>query len=239
MVLLFADTRMEDQDLYRFLVQAAQNVGAPLVCIADGRTPWEVFEDEKFIGNSRVDPCSKILKRQLLRRWMQDNCDPKDTVAYVGLGWQESHRFLGQSGRKGLKERAAETGWTFEAPMCEEPYMDEYGVLAWLKAENIKPAKLYEEGFPHNNCGGFCVKAGHAHFAHLLKMRPDTYRFHEEKEQQLREKLGRDDISILTDRRGGTKTPITLRQLRERIESNQQLTFDESMEWGGCGCAIE
>lgn len=39
MVLLFADTKMEDEDLYRFLDQAAANVGAPLVRIADGRNP--------------------------------------------------------------------------------------------------------------------------------------------------------------------------------------------------------
>jgi hypothetical protein len=36
-----------------------------LVWIADGRHPWEVYRDEKFIGNSLVDPCSRILKREI------------------------------------------------------------------------------------------------------------------------------------------------------------------------------
>ena len=56
LVLLFADTRMEDPDLYRFLHEAAADVGGELVVIAEGRTPWEVFTDVRFLGNSRVDP---------------------------------------------------------------------------------------------------------------------------------------------------------------------------------------
>jgi hypothetical protein len=239
MTLLYADTRMEDEDLYRFLVQAASNVGAPLVCIADGRTPWEVFGDERFIGNSRVDPCSKILKRELLDKWCRENTDNADTVHYVGLDWTEQHRFFGQGKSRGFKRRMADAGLTAEAPMCERPYMSKEQMLTWMESEGIKRPRLYEMGFPHNNCGGFCVKAGHAHFKLLLQAMPERYRHHEEQEQRLREKLGRDDISILKDRRGGTTKPITLRQLRERIEGNEQMTFDEETEWGGCGCAIE
>ena len=69
LVLLFADTMMEDEDLYRFIVDAAKNIGGEFVRIADGRTPWQVFTDERFLGNTKVDPCSKILKRQLLDKW--------------------------------------------------------------------------------------------------------------------------------------------------------------------------
>jgi 3'-phosphoadenosine 5'-phosphosulfate sulfotransferase (PAPS reductase)/FAD synthetase len=41
LVLLFADTLIEDEDTYRFLREAAANVGGQLVEIADGRTPWD------------------------------------------------------------------------------------------------------------------------------------------------------------------------------------------------------
>ncbi|MGP4029731.1 hypothetical protein [Actinomadura sp. 3N407] len=50
--LLFADTYAEDEDLYRFLEEAAAQIGAPLVRIADGRTPWQVFDDEHYLGNA-------------------------------------------------------------------------------------------------------------------------------------------------------------------------------------------
>lgn len=43
LVLLFADTKMEDEDTYRFLPEAAANIGALLVTVADGRDPWQVF----------------------------------------------------------------------------------------------------------------------------------------------------------------------------------------------------
>lgn len=45
--LLFADTGIEDEDTYRFLYESAANVGAPLVEIRDGRTPWQVFHDKR------------------------------------------------------------------------------------------------------------------------------------------------------------------------------------------------
>ena len=38
--LLFADTLMEDEDLYRFLEEAAENIGGKLIKIVEGRTPW-------------------------------------------------------------------------------------------------------------------------------------------------------------------------------------------------------
>src|SRR3990167_1123824 len=110
MTLLFADTRMEDEDLYRFIVQAASNVGAPLVVLADGRTPWGVFNDERFLGNSRIDPCSKILKRKLLDKWRDANMNQLTDVNYVGLDWTELHRV------ERLLPRVVP--WRYAAPLC-------------------------------------------------------------------------------------------------------------------------
>jgi len=53
--LLFTDTRMEDEDLYRFLDESEKQLGVELVRIADGRNPWEVFKDRRMIGNTRHD----------------------------------------------------------------------------------------------------------------------------------------------------------------------------------------
>ena len=43
--LLFADTLIEDEDNYRFLHEAASDIGAELVIVADGRTPIEAMRD--------------------------------------------------------------------------------------------------------------------------------------------------------------------------------------------------
>lgn len=52
LVLLFANTQIEDDDLYAFVHASAAQLAVPLVVVADGRTPWEVFEDKQIIGNS-------------------------------------------------------------------------------------------------------------------------------------------------------------------------------------------
>jgi len=196
-----------------------------LVWIAEGRHPWEVFEDRRFIGNSSVDPCSRILKREFMDAWRDSNCTPDACVMYVGIDWSEKHRLA--------RMLPLVAPWRYEAPLCEPPYMTKCGVLDWMRSECIEPSRGYALGFPHDNCGGFCCKAGIAHFAQLYRVRRSVFDWHEWWEQRLRSQVG--DYSMLTDRRGGTKKPLTLSALRERIESGEQFG---SEEWGGCGCAL-
>ena len=73
-------------------------------------------------------------------------------------------------------------------------------MLDALRASGIAVPQLYELGLPHNNCGGGCVKAGQAHFAHLLRVHPCRFEEWEQREQELRDYLGA-DVSILDDRR--------------------------------------
>jgi hypothetical protein len=239
LTLLFTDTIMEDEDLYRFLDEAVADVfwdrPPNLVRLADGRDPWQVFEDERFLGNSGVDPCSKLLKRQPAYRWLKENCDPADTIVYLGLDWTEEHRFDDGKGR-GAKARYARNGWVCKAPLCEAPFVTKRELYRKLEEEaGIRLPRLYVLGFPHNNCGGFCIKAGIAHFIHLLRTLPQRFAYHEEKEQGIRIFLGK-DVSILKETVNGETRPLTLRDLRLRVEAGGQ--FD-MFEWGGCGCFLE
>lgn len=234
MVLLFCDTRIEDDDLYRFLRDAAYNVGAPLVMIADGRTPHEVYKDQRFLGNSRVAHCSAELKQKIADAYVAANFDPTNLCLYIGIDWSEENRFFGDGKRqKGFKKRMAELGWTCEAPLIDAPYLTGRDIIAAMKAEGLKPPRMYEEGFAHNNCGGRCCKAGMGHWAHMLKVRPEAYAQSENEENELRDMLG--DVSMLSDRAGGggKKKVFTLTQLRQRVESGGQV---DMYEIGGCGC---
>lgn len=225
--LLFADTMMEDDDLHRFNRDASAYFGLPITRIADGRNPWEVFRDERMLGNSRVDPCSKLLKRELLGMWMRQNCVEMAATLYLGLDWSEGNRLA--------TVRAAKPGWRVEAPMQWTPLWDKPRMFRELEVIGIEAPRLYKMGFPHNNCGGFCVKAGQAHFAHLLKVMPERYAFHEGQEEEFRREL-EFGHTILKDRSGGVTRPLSLRELRERIEAGKH--FDP-LEWGGCGCAVD
>jgi hypothetical protein len=225
LVLLFTDTLIEDADLYRFLGEAAENVGGELVRLSEGRDPWQVFSDERMLTH-RFDPCSKILKRQMADRWLAEHCDPAVTTVYVGIDWFEVHRF------ERLRDRRAIDRWRYEAPMCDAPYMTKDAMLDWLRSEGIDPPRLYAMGFAHNNCGGFCIKAGQGHFANLLRTMPERYAYHEQKEQELRAELG-PAAAILRDRSGGESRLVTLREFRERIEGGGQV---DMFDIGGCGC---
>jgi hypothetical protein len=225
LTLLFADTRCEDQDLYRFLEDAAADVGAELTRICEGRTIWQVFRDERFLGNTRADPCSKILKRQMAERWLAEHCDPASTIVYVGMDWTETNRYE--------RLRELRRPWHYEAPLVAPPYLSKIDMLDLARAAGLEPPRLYALGFAHNNCGGGCVKAGAGHFAHLLRVLPEVYGEWESNEAALRAFLGRDDVAILRDRRSGETKPLTLQQLRERIEADAQIDL---FDIGGCGC---
>jgi 3'-phosphoadenosine 5'-phosphosulfate sulfotransferase (PAPS reductase)/FAD synthetase len=229
LTLLFADTLMEDEDTYQFLEAAAANVGGDLVRLRDGRDIWQVFRDVKFLGNTRIDPCSRVLKRELMRKWVDARCDPKSTTIYVGIDWTEAHR----------AERYARYWQPYEVrcPLTEPPYLTKQQMLDAAGAEGLPSQRLYQWGFHHANCGGGCVKAGQAQFELLLRRLPDRYRWWEEREQEIRAELGK-DITILRDRyvRNGREVvkPITLRAFRERLEAQPGL-FDAE-EWGACAC---
>lgn len=226
--LLFTDTSMEDEDLYRFLDDSAAQLGVPLIRLKDGRTPWDVFTEKRMLGNTRVDLCSRVLKREVSQKWLAENA-PAATLVF-GVDWEEKHRI------DGLRRRYGELGYTVEAPMTESPWMTKGDVFAWMRREGLEPPRLYRMGFANNNCGGFCVRAGHAHFKTLLREMPERYAGHEQREQDLRGQLGK-DVAILRDREFGDTKPMTLREFRQRLESGE--TMDDLFGIGGCGCFVD
>lgn len=227
--LLFADTRVESPDLYKFVQAAAAGLGCELVTIADGRTPFEVFHDERFLGNARIASCSKLLKQKPSERWVKEHCDPKLTTLYVGIDWSEIHRLP-----------AIEKGWApykVEAPLTQPPYMTKPAILTALKADGLTLPQAYADGFPHNNCmEQGCVRGGQAYWSLLLRKRRSTYLATEVEEQGMRDYLEK-PVSILKERAQGVTSPLTLREFRERLERQPGL-FDDN-EWGGCGCFTE
>lgn len=91
-ILLFTDTLIEDIDLYRFLDETEQDFGIEITRIADGRTPWQVFKDTRFLGNSKLAKCSHILKQEIAKKWLQSNYGPDECILYLGIDFTEIHR---------------------------------------------------------------------------------------------------------------------------------------------------
>lgn len=228
---LFTDTKSEDEDLYRFIDEAVADIGGTLVRIADGRTLWELFADERMIGNTRADICSRVLKRDLARDWLMSEAghSPGFCTLYFGIDHSELRRV-----------DAIRDNWrpyTAEFPMTERPHMTKQDMMLACDRAGIDPPRIYAEGFPHNNCGGFCVKAGHAQFAHLLSARPDVFAYHAAQEEAFRARVGK-DVAVLRDRRGGFTKPLPMLEFKRQIESGER-TVDRR-DWGqGCQCFVQ
>lgn len=227
---MFTDTLIEDNDLYRFIIETSAEIFGvtgeklasllkratelPLVhtdmasrrialeslridtiaeipsllWLSEQRDVWDVFEESNFLGNSRIAPCSAQLKQRMSRRYVKANFSAEDTVLYLGIDWTEDHR-----------TKAPVKNWApypVEFPLCGEPYVNKIDIVRNLEVLGIEPCALYTLGFSHANCGGFCVRAGQGHFANLLEKNRELYLYHEDKEREFINNIGK-DVSIL------------------------------------------
>ena len=250
-VLLFADTKTEDDDLYRFLYECRDFLECELVIIADGRTIWELFTENKFIGNSKMDICSNTLKRKLLNDWVdltygidiQEQClDYKGELQFnidglplyktirtlschvhLGIDFSEHHRLTRLQGY--MNPKIYRSTLVEEGRIVNKNFSEAFG---------IKKPFLYSLDFAHNNCGGFCVKAGLGQFKKLYEALPERYKFHEENEQKV---LLLGGLPFLKKTTKGTKRYLTMKEYREEyLEKN--LAEEFKFDLGGCGCAI-
>ncbi|MYW46353.1 hypothetical protein [Streptomyces sp. SID161] len=279
--LLFADTLIEDEDLYAFNDQASAKLGIPITRVADGRTPWQVFEDKRWLGNTRIAQCSWELKQLVCGQWLVENADPANTVIYLGIDWSETHRIraivMGYAhtldGCKKIRvggelislcaslfdedgnrlpgpgcANLLPVAWTVDFPLTRPPYRDKRDLIAEAKKSGLATPEMYDQGFPHANCGGACIKGGVGNFTRLYEVYPDRYAAAEQAEEKMRRLLGK-DVSILRDRRGGVLKPLPLAELRRRIEHRKFEQPDllslldaepddliDTQDMGGCGC---
>ena len=224
--LLFADTGIEDEDLHRFNADVARAVGREIIRLVDGRTPWDVYIDRKWIGNTRTAHCSTELKTKPVMAWLDANAAPDDPLV-LGMDWAEMDRI----------ERAAEA-WR---PRPVVSLLNKYKVYRWqhdliLAEHGIKPPRLYAQGFLHNNCGGFCCKAGQSQFVRLLASNPERYALHESEMERAMAAIGETARPFLRVTTNAGLQYMTLREFRQHIEAGGQTDlFSDS----GCGCFTE
>jgi hypothetical protein len=134
--LLFADTGIEDEDNYRFLEESANYIGGHLIRIKDGRTPWDVFNEGKWLSHRQGEKgCSYQLKILPCKQWIESNPEitPKNTVLYFGINFEEIHRI-----------DAISANWSpyqVDTPLCwdEFGWADKAAVFAALKEANLAP----------------------------------------------------------------------------------------------------
>lgn len=202
----------EDPDVWRLCEAVSAELGITVEYIGLNLTPWDIFHQERMIGNTRIDPCSRRLKREVLTAWMVAHCDPADTTLYVGLTADEVDRWMS------VEMNWRRKGWTVAAPLLTRPTATRPALMDACQARYGFVPRLYRWGFSHNNCGGACVKAGQAEWARLLWHLPDVFAWWEGQETAFRAEHGK-DVSILRDRRGGATHPLPLSVFRAQMET--------------------
>jgi len=178
---LWEDEQMRYTHLYALCSVWNKEFGNKFVYLQDGRDVWQIFEKHRWVGNSRTAHCTVDLKGGLFRQWIEKAYKPEECVIHFGFDWSEAHRL-----------ETAKKNWTpyaCEAVLCEPPYYQRNQIMQMIDDAEIDIPRLYELGFSHNNCGGFCVRAGLKHFKNLKEKMPELYNHHAEKYQALADKL--------------------------------------------------
>ncbi|MDD3052426.1 MAG: hypothetical protein PHR06_14970 [Candidatus Cloacimonetes bacterium] len=221
-ILLFTDTLWEDADNYRFLEDTSEYIGVPITRLVDGRTPEEVFFEERFLGNARFAKCSEEIKVKQTLIFIEElrlkNYEP---ILYFGIGPHEKHRAESLSSHY--------EHFPLEPVECRFPMIDTFSkeVKARTIIENewkIKLPRMYSFGFRHANCGGRCVRGGHHHYANLFLIWPEVYKAQEEMEERFRNQFQL-DVSIM--KKEGK--PYTLKE--HRINTLEKLSNEELVRY--------
>ena len=222
--LIFADTLIEDEDLYRFNEDIASAVGVDIVHLKDGRTPWDVYREKRWIGNTRTAHCSTELKTKPVMAWLSENAEDEDPLV-LGMDWSEMDRI-----------DRAQKNW---APRPVVSLLNEFNIDrsqydSILARHGIKKPRLYAMGYSHNNCGGFCCKAGLVQFERLYRTMPERYKWHERKMENVMRAIGGTAKPFLRITIEGELKYLTLQEYRNHLDSGtlELPMFDAE----GCGC---
>jgi len=231
----------------RSLIQIHRPGGAAGRCCGWGFASLRAFDKRRWNCSSlsgsgevpfdRFPICSVMLKREPLNAWMESNfemvdgqgnmlLDPASVV--LGFDWSEHHRVS--------EFQNEHPSWRCIAPMKEEPIWDKCRMQSEAVKVGLPISDAYTQGFPHNNCGKRCVRAGISHWVHLLEVDEPAFAEWESEEivtDGVLRARGIESFSMLKDRRGGVTRPLYLYQLRERVNAGEK--FDR-YDWGGCGC---
>lgn len=211
-VLLFHDTKEEDEDTYRFLWQMAAALNHPITERSDGRSVTEVCRDEGALANDHMAFCSRILKAEPGERYIQELRDSgvDEIIKVVGFSIHEWERV------QRSHAHAERNGYRVVFPMWSGP-TSKQDCVDWSVCQmGVQPSRMYEWS-DHANCVG-CLRGGKAYFLKVKEVRPDVF----QQRMELEEEFGHHIV-----KEGFLKD---LSPLKRRVNRRESITI------GPCAC---
>lgn len=204
-VLLWHDTKEEDEDTYRFKDAMAAALGMPITEKSDGRSVTEVARDEGVVPNDRMAFCSRILKQEQGLKYIHEIQEQGVTeiIRVFGFSANEPERI----------QRQTVYGWKMATFWCEvstrfpivETGTTKQECWDWCNCTmGVPPPRMYEWS-DHANCPG-CFRGKKTYWLAVAEHRPDIY----QKRIELEDELGHTilgDVSLVQLRTEGMKRP--------------------------------
>ena len=209
---IYIDIADQHKDSYRFLRDCERFTGKKITILR--AVQYKNIEDcfRAFGGfrNARngFAPCTNWLKAQVRKQWELQNADKELTYVW-GFDRKET--------RRAEQLVAANPQAKHEFPLIERN-LSKKNAHAMLIGMGIRRPKMYELGYPNNNCIG-CCKGGMAYWNKIRKDFPEVF----EERARLERELG---FSMLKDQNG----PVFLDELSpERGISNTEIIPEYSI----------
>lgn len=222
---VFADTKSEHDDLYRFVEDCEREFCQKVNRLVDGRNIWDVFVETgmaRMAQNGGACKASVELKQKLLDAHLLET---GITTIATGLEFMEPERM------EKLIARMAPVNVLF--PLSVAPLLNSCAIHDEVRSFGIKPCAVYDDGHPHNNCRKYgCVLQGLSQWAFDAVNNPDGFDYAATREQEFIEKTG---FSICRDRTGGETTNYPLVQLGIDARAGKTFPFDFRSQ---CSCMM-
>ncbi len=167
-ILLFHDTKEEDEDTYRFIKEMSMALKHSITERSDGRSVTELFRDEGALANQQMAFCSRILKAEQSEKYFAELRSQGVTEIIKILGfssaeWERVQRATMHGERGGYKLRF---------PVIEDK-VTKQECADWCKAQGPCLPRMYSWS-DHANCVG-CVRGGKAYWLAVKENRPDVF----------------------------------------------------------------
>ena len=216
-ILLHTPTYAEDPDADRFRKEVADFIGLPITIQEDGRSLWQLIEDNNCLPSFHIPFCTTELKIKQSRKYFKKlKAQSIDFVVHYGYGADEWRRVQKQSARfkkEGIKSQYLIFERKISNKEIKRIIQEEWQIALPRTYKYLK----------HNNCIP-CFKGGKGHFKQVAKYYPEQFK----RAMQLEEKIGH---TVFKD--------CSLRDIWNEVQaSKNQLTFfEDDNSWGiPCEC---
>lgn len=215
--IIYTHVANQHPDSLRFLHDCEKLLGRKITILQSDRfrDVDDVIEKTRCINTPFGAPCTRLLKKEVRRKWERENLGHH--IYVWGYDYDEQNR----------ANRIIETmhDYDHEFPLIDNHLskQDAHGIAARL---GLKRPVMYDLGYPNNNCIG-CVKGGMGYWNKIRVDFPEVFKKRAEQEREINHSCikgvfldelspnrGRIQDEILED--CGISCELTIKELYER-----------------------